>query len=53
MMTNPRWEDWEWDSWNYNIFAYLGNGFSTREAAGRDLTWYFDAADEGYEGLVY
>ncbi|TVY43886.1 putative sterigmatocystin biosynthesis monooxygenase [Lachnellula subtilissima] len=53
MMTNPRWEDWEWTSRNSNIFAYLGNGFSTREAAGKDLTWYFDKPDEGYEGLFY
>ena len=53
-MTNPRYEDWEWRSINpLNRFAYLGNGFSVREGKGRDLTWYFDNPDEGYEGFVY
>ncbi|CZR66978.1 related to steroid monooxygenase [Phialocephala subalpina] len=54
MMTNPRYEDWEWTRLNpLNRFAYLGNGFSVREGAGRDLTWYFDDPDVGYEGLLY
>lgn len=53
MMSNPRWEDWVWESWNNNLFAYLGNGFSTREAVGKDLTWYFDEPDKGYEGFIY
>src|SRR5882724_390142 len=54
MMTQPRFEDWDWTYLNpSNRFAYLGNGFSVREGLGRDVTWYFDNADEGYEGFVY
>jgi len=54
MMTQPRYEDWEWTKLNpLNRFAYLGNGFSVREDAGKDLTWYFDNPDEGYEGFLY
>ncbi|RDW58681.1 FAD protein [Coleophoma cylindrospora] len=53
MLEEPRYEDWEWTTWNKNRFAYLGNGFSTKETDGRDLTWYFDSPDAGYERLNY
>ncbi|RQM05681.1 hypothetical protein DH86_00004089 [Scytalidium sp. 3C] len=53
MLDQPRYEDFEWTTWNQNPFAYLGNGFSIREAEGRDLAYYFDNCDEGFEGLKY
>jgi hypothetical protein len=45
MLESPRWEDFEWRRESRNRFQYLGNGFSTREAAGEDPTWYLDEPD--------
>ena len=53
MMANPRYEDWEWTYLSPNRFAYLGNGFTTQEGEGKDLTYYFDNPDAGYEGFLY
>ena len=53
MLENMRFEDWEWETFSHNRYAYLGNGFSTKEDAGRDSTWYFDNPDEGYESVSY
>ena len=45
MLERPRWEDFEWKSAAKNRFAYLGNGFSTKEAPGQNSTWYLDTPD--------
>ncbi|KAI1390283.1 uncharacterized protein F4822DRAFT_231430 [Hypoxylon trugodes] len=45
MLETFRGEDWEYvyDDARGNRFAYLGNGFSTREVGeGEDQTWYLD-----------
>ncbi|KAH6868165.1 putative monooxygenase [Alternaria rosae] len=52
MLMNPRWEDWEWTTVNQNRFAYLGNGFTTMEAKGKDKAWYFGNPDQGYESII-
>lgn len=53
MLEGFRGEDWEWRhlggngrGGKANRFAYLGNGFSTREMEGGDQTWYLDRVDE-------
>jgi hypothetical protein len=53
MLNDPRYEDWDWETFNGNRFAYLGNGFGVKESEGRDLTWYFDNPEEGYEHVSY
>jgi len=53
MLDQPRFEDFTWTPINRNRFAYLGNGFSAREEKGRDLTYYFNNPDEGFETLRY
>jgi hypothetical protein len=53
MLEAVRLEDWKWTAFNKNRFGYLGNGFSTKEASGRDLSWYFNAPEEGYETIKY
>jgi hypothetical protein len=53
MLSDPRYEDWDWEPFNSNRFAYLGNGFSVKETDGKDLTWYFDNPEEGYEHISY
>ena len=53
MLAEPRYEDWQWESFNKNRFAYLGNGFSTLEQEGKDLTFYMNDSEEGYGRLWY
>jgi hypothetical protein len=53
MLESVRYEDWQWKGYNKNRFSYLGNGFSTKEAAGKDLSWYFNSPEEGYETITY
>ena len=46
---SPRWEDWEWTykSGSGNRFAWLGNGWTRREADGKgDLTPYLKRPDQ-------
>lgn len=40
LMERPRYEDFEIEYWDDNRFAFLGNGFDTREEDGRDITNY-------------
>ncbi|KAF2492990.1 FAD/NAD(P)-binding domain-containing protein [Lophium mytilinum] len=49
MMKAPRYEDYEIEYWDENRFAWLGNGFVTREEEGdgRDITWYLGSLEEG------
>lgn len=53
MLDEPRWEDYEWETFKKNRFSYLGNGFSVREGEGRDTTYYFDNPDAGFESVTY
>ncbi|OBT62081.1 hypothetical protein VE03_08990 [Pseudogymnoascus sp. 23342-1-I1] len=53
MLDDIRLEDWKWTGWNRNRFGYLGNGFSVKERSGRDLSWYFNAPEAGYETIKY
>lgn len=40
LLERPRYEDFEIRRWDGNRFAFLGNGFDTREFDGRDITGY-------------
>ncbi|KFG84108.1 putative steroid monooxygenase [Metarhizium anisopliae] len=53
MLEKPRFEDFDWQTFGRNRFAYLGNGFSTKENPGRDTTYYFDNPYEGYRSIMY
>ncbi|KAK8858795.1 hypothetical protein IAR55_003025 [Kwoniella newhampshirensis] len=46
LLTNPRWEDWNY-TYGYagNRFGYMGNGFTMRELDGRDTTFYYGLLD--------
>ncbi|KAF7188787.1 FAD-binding monooxygenase moxY [Pseudocercospora fuligena] len=46
LMERPRYEDFEIDYWDDNVFAFLGNGFDTREFDGRDITHYLGNIDD-------
>lgn len=58
MMEVPRYEDYEIEYWDDNMFAFLGNGFEVREFDGRDITNYLgllgeeDKQPEYDEGLI-
>lgn len=44
---DPRWEDWEWGYGSRNRFAWLGNGWTRKEAEGMgDLTPYLKRHDQ-------
>ncbi|EME45831.1 hypothetical protein DOTSEDRAFT_171457 [Dothistroma septosporum NZE10] len=45
LLERPRYEDFELEYWDENIFAFLGNGFDTREFDGRDITHYLGLLD--------
>lgn len=53
MLDNLRLEDYDWVSWSRNRFAYLGNGFSIKEQAGKDISYYLDNPEEGFETIRY
>jgi hypothetical protein len=46
MMKTPRFEDFEIEYWDENIFAFMGNGFEMREFDGRDITNYLGLLDD-------
>jgi hypothetical protein len=46
IMKSPRYEDFEIEYWDENVFAFLGNGFEAREFDGRDITNYLGLLDE-------
>lgn len=47
VLRQPRYEDFEIKYWDEgNRFAFLGNGFETRESDGRDITNYLGSLDE-------
>jgi hypothetical protein len=41
----PRYEDYKIEYCGRNVWSWLGNGFSTRDLDGRDLTWYLGLVD--------
>lgn len=43
LLSSPRFEDYAIEYWNRNRFAFLGNGFSTKEFDGSDVAWYLGA----------
>jgi hypothetical protein len=45
LLERPRYEDFEIEYWDDNRFAFLGNGFDTREFDGRDITNYLGLLD--------
>ncbi|CAK4032956.1 sterigmatocystin biosynthesis monooxygenase stcW [Lecanosticta acicola] len=51
LMERPRYEDYEIETWDDNVFAFLGNGFDTREFDGRDITNYLGNIDEEGEDV--
>lgn len=40
LLATPLFEDYKFEYWSINRFAFLGNGFSTREYDGSDIAWY-------------
>lgn len=40
LLMQPRWEDFDIVYEEGNVFAFLGNGFSTEELDGSDITYY-------------
>ncbi|CAG5159383.1 uncharacterized protein ALTATR162_LOCUS5556 [Alternaria atra] len=46
MMEAPRYEDFEIEYWNGNMWAFMGNGFEVREFDGRDITDYLGSLNE-------
>lgn len=47
VMKSPRFEDYKWESTvKGNRWSFLGNGFSQRESAGADLSWYIRTHDD-------
>ncbi|KAM3416544.1 putative sterigmatocystin biosynthesis monooxygenase stcW [Cercospora zeina] len=47
LLERPRYEDFQIECWDENMFAFLGNGFDTREFDGRDITHYLGLLEEG------
>lgn len=45
LLERPRYEDFDIEYWDDNRFAFLGNGFDTREFDGRDITNYLGLLD--------
>lgn len=45
-LASPRYEDYIWKYEDKNRFAYLGNGFSSAEKRGGDLSWYIKDKDD-------
>lgn len=45
LLEKPRYEDYEIEYLGKNAWAWLGNGFCTRDTDGRDLTWFMGLID--------
>jgi hypothetical protein len=45
-MKAPRYEDFDIEYRDQNMFAFLGNGFEVREFDGRDITNYLGCLDD-------
>ncbi|KAJ7184364.1 FAD/NAD-P-binding domain-containing protein [Mycena filopes] len=54
LLTNLRWEDWDYEyGYAGNRFGYLGTGFTRRETDGRDTTFYYGFLDDKDEQPDY
>ncbi|KAK4889819.1 hypothetical protein LTR27_011437 [Elasticomyces elasticus] len=53
LLERPRYEDFEMEYWDANRYAFMGNGFDTREFDGRDITHYLGILDDKDEQPVY
>jgi hypothetical protein len=42
LMAEPKYEDYEIEYWSGNRWGYLGNGFTTGEFDGSDISYYLD-----------
>jgi hypothetical protein len=49
----PRYEDYDIEYQDRNMWAWLGNGFSTRDYDGKDTTWFWGLVDGKDEGEPY
>lgn len=47
-LERPKFEDFDYTYDTGNRFQYLGNGFSVREEADEDQTWYLDEVNPKY-----
>ena len=45
LLRRPRLQDYDMDYRSKNMWSWLGNGFSTRDYNGTDLTWYLGTVD--------
>lgn len=45
LLSVPRYEDYEIEYRHGNAWYWLGNGYSSRDTDGRDLTWYMGLVD--------
>ncbi|OQV07522.1 hypothetical protein CLAIMM_11945 [Cladophialophora immunda] len=45
LIEHPRYEDYHIEYKAMNRWAFLGNGFSTRDYDGRDITWFWGLVD--------
>lgn len=45
LIEHPRYEDYRIEYKAMNRWAFLGNGFSTRDYDGRDVTWFWGLVD--------
>jgi hypothetical protein len=45
LVSSPRYEDYEIEYDSNNVWSWLGNGFSTRDLDGRDLTKHMGLLD--------
>ena len=46
LMSRPRLQDYDYKYRSMNMWNWLGNGFSTRDVDGTDLTWYLGTVDD-------
>lgn len=49
VMKTPRWEDYDIEYIRGNRFAFFGNGTTSREATGGDVSWYLSERGYTYE----
>jgi hypothetical protein len=52
IMSNPRWEDYNFTYFKGNRYNYWGNGITSREKSGGDLAWYLSERGISYDGVV-
>ncbi len=53
LIEHPRYEDYSIKYKAVNRWSFLGNGFSTRDYDGRDITWFWRLVDGEDKHQVY